>query len=184
MLTLLEASRPSPLIPVLFVISRGPWAGKADYFADVQVFFVGTKPLPSVCCPNMCCLWGQQRGAQAVGFRLRALRPGSGSRGLPRMLNQLRVVSAVCLCVRVQGHTGLFLQSPLRWDWGGWANSAPLEGNQQRAACSLHSSAITALCSALLEQRPHSFWPFPRGWGELIRQRNHYGFKSHTPHRK
>lgn len=87
-LTLLEASRPSRLIPIMFVISRGPWAGKAEYFADVQVFFVRTKPLQSVCCPNMCCLWGQQLGAQAVGFRLWALSLGPGSRGLSRMLNQ------------------------------------------------------------------------------------------------
>ena len=37
---------------------------------------------------------------------------------------------------------------------------------------------------ALLEQWFHSFRPFPHGWGELIRQRNHYGFKSHTLRRK
>lgn len=39
---------------------------------------------------------------------------------------------------------------------------------------------LKSLCSALCEQQFHSFWPFPHGWGKLIRQRNHYRFKSHT----
>ena len=166
-LTLLEASRSSRLIPVMFVISRGPWAGKAEYFADVQVFFVRTKPLHSVCCPNMCCLWGQQLEAQAVGFRLWALRPGPGSRGLSSMLNQQQCGFCPLLVCTCKGLHRPLPPDPLRWDWGGRANSAPPEENQHQAACSLHSSAITALVRGPPGTAASFILAFPAWLGEI-----------------
>lgn len=56
---LMEASRPSQLTSVLFVFSRGPMGREnKEYFANVQVFFVSTKPWDPMFSPNTCCLLG------------------------------------------------------------------------------------------------------------------------------
>lgn len=54
-----EASWPSQLTSVMFVLSRGPMSREnKEYFANVQVFFVRTKPWYPMFSPNTCCLLG------------------------------------------------------------------------------------------------------------------------------
>lgn len=56
---LMEASRPSQLTSVMFVLSRGPMSREnKEYFANVQVFFVRTKPWYPMFSPVTCCLLG------------------------------------------------------------------------------------------------------------------------------
>lgn len=68
--------------------------------------------------------------------------------------------------------------------WGPHTNRALPGENQLEAVGSLHSFAITALALGPPGTVVSFISAFPAWLGELIRQRNHYGFKSHTPHRK
>lgn len=155
-----------------------------DYFADVQVFFVRTKALCSVFSPNMCCLLGsddwEHMPSVSCSEDCVGAKGGDTDKWGKDSISPKQSAPVICICVRIKGHTGLLQKSCFWWDLGGHTNIAPpMKISLKPSACFIPLQ-LKSLCSALCEQQFHSFWPFLHGWGEWIRQRNHYRFKSHS----
>lgn len=132
----------------MFVISRGPVSKEnKEYFADVQVFFVRTKPLCLKPSPNTGCLLGLDDSEPRLSATcsedcVLGLGVGKSSKW-ERAVNKKRSCFLhlhMCTC---EGPHGLFLKSSFGWDLGGHTNIAL--PNKHEAVSLLHSFAITGL---------------------------------------
>lgn len=164
---------------------RGPWAGKAEYLLMCKFSLLELNPY-SQCAVQICAACG------ASNWELRLWVSGSEALSLGPRKEQGTLKDAkpaavwflpfACVCVwatqaplpLVPSPMGLRGRASKRSSWGKPAPSSLL----------LHSSAITALVLGPPGTAASFILAFPAWLGELIRQRNHYGFKSQAPHRK
>lgn len=169
----------------MFVILRGPRAGKTENILPTCKFSLSELKPCAQCSFQICAVyWAQMIGNTCCQFH--ALRTVLGRRGGDAgksgkdSISPKQSAPVICICVRIKGHTGLLQKSCFWWDLRGHTNIAPpMKISLKPSACSIPLQ-LKSLCSALCEQQFHSFWPFLHGWGEWIRQRNHYRFKSHS----